>query len=94
MPSRILKRMRDSVRSRDYVMTLHADDEMNDDDLTVFDVESVILTGEIIRRERDPKTKERKYVVRGQIVLGDEDAVVVTKFGPAGKLVIITVYVE
>lgn len=86
--------MRDRIRSREYLMTLHAEEEMNEDDLTVFDVESVVLTGKIIGRERDPQTKVRKYVVRGQTVLGDEDAVVVTRFGPAGKLVIITVYVE
>jgi Domain of unknown function (DUF4258) len=64
------------------------------DGLTVFDVESVILTGEIIDRQREPLSKARKYVVRGQTVSGDEIAAVVTKFGPTGKLVIITVYAE
>lgn len=75
-------------------MTLHAEEEMDEDRLTIFDVESVILTEEIIRQERDPQTRARKYVVRGQTVSGDEAAVAVTKFGPTGKLVIITVYAE
>jgi hypothetical protein len=35
---RILKQMRDKVRTRQYVMTLHAEEEMSDDELTIFDV--------------------------------------------------------
>lgn len=94
MPSRTLNRMRDKVRKREYVMTVHAEEEMDEDELTIFDVESVILTGEIIDRQREPQTKAQKYVVRGQTLSGDEIAAVVTKFGPTGKLVIITVYAE
>jgi hypothetical protein len=48
MFDRILKRMRQLVRARQYVMSLHADEEMDADGLTIFDVESVILTGKII----------------------------------------------
>ena len=47
MFERILKALREKVRTRQYVMTLHAEDEMNDDGLTIFDVERGILTGEI-----------------------------------------------
>ena len=47
MFDRVLKRVRDLVRTRQYVMTLHAEEEMAADDLTVYDVESVILTGQI-----------------------------------------------
>ena len=35
--------MRDKIRSRQYVMTLHADEEMDEDGLSIFDVESAIL---------------------------------------------------
>ena len=52
--------MREKVRYRHYVMTLHAEEEMNDDDLTIFDVERALLTGEIIERQRDHKTGEWK----------------------------------
>jgi len=86
--------MREKIRTRHYVMTLHAEEEMDDDGLTIYDVESVILTGEIIEQQRDRKSKERKYLVRGQIVEEEEFAVVVSKFGPTGKLVILTVYAE
>ena len=34
MFERILGRMRDKIRNRHYVMTLHAEEEMNEDDLT------------------------------------------------------------
>ena len=75
-------------------MTLHAEEEMDEDGLTIFDVESVLLTGEILEQQRDRQTKERKYLVRGQTVSGEMTAVVVGKFGRAGKLVIVTVYGE
>ena len=85
--------MRDKIRRRQYVMTLHADEEMDNDGLSIFDVESAILTGKIIERQRDRKTRESKYLVRGQTVDGARIVVVATKFGRTGKLVIITVYV-
>jgi hypothetical protein len=88
---RILKQMRDKVRNRQYVMTLHAEEEMSDDELTIFDVERGILTGEIVERQKDAQTGEWKYLVRGHTVTGD-DIAVVGKIGLTGKLVIITVY--
>jgi len=88
---RILKQMRDKVRNCQYVMTLHAEEEMSDDELTIFDVERGILTGEIVERQKDAQTGEWKYLVRGHTVTGD-DIAVVGKIGLTGKLVIITVY--
>lgn len=92
MPARPLTRMREQVRRRQYVMTTHAEEEMDNDGLTIFDVESIILTGEIVDRQRDRKTRERKYLVRGETVDGTRNAVVVTKFGTTKKLVMLTVY--
>jgi len=86
--------MREAVRRRRYVMTTHAEEEMDNDGLTIFDVESVILTGEIIERQRDRRTREPKYLVRGESVDGTRTAVVVSKFGPTDKLVILTVFAE
>ena len=91
MFQRVLKQMRDKVRNRQYVMTLHAEEEMSDDELTIFDVERGVLTGEIVERQKDAQTGEWKYLVRGHTVTGD-DIVVVGKIGLTGKLVIITVY--
>jgi hypothetical protein len=89
-----LNRLREKIRKRQYVITLHAEEEMDDDELTIYDVESVVLTGALIEQQRDRKSKERKYLVRGQTVAGDVIAIVVSKIGPTGKLVILTVYVE
>lgn len=92
MFERILNRMREKIRQREYVMTLHAEEEMNDDDLTIYDVERGILTGEILERQKDRATTEWKYRIRGQTVDGGEVGVI-AKLSPTGKLVIITVYI-
>jgi len=67
---------------------------MDNDALTIYDVENAVLTGEIIERQKDRETKEAKYLVRGETVDGSEILIAVTKFGTAGTLVFITVYVE
>ncbi len=56
MFDRILRRMRELVRTSRYVMTLHGEEEMKADRLTVFDVEHCILTGEIVGRQKDRHT--------------------------------------
>jgi len=92
MFERILKRMRKKIRKRQYVMTLHAEEEMNSDDLTIYDVERGLLTGEILERQKDRDTAEWKYRIRGKTVEGGE-VEIIAKLSPTGKLVIITVYV-
>ena len=87
----ILQRMQEKVRSLDYVMTLHAEDEMEDDDLSILDVEHVILTGEIIERQQDQETGERKYLIAGNTLV-DDPIIVVAKLALVGNLIIITVY--
>jgi hypothetical protein len=54
----ILQRMREKVRALDYVMTIHAEEEMENDDLSILDVEHAMLTGEIIERQKDQETDE------------------------------------
>jgi hypothetical protein len=88
---RILKQIREKVRQRQYVMTLHAEEEMSDDNLSIFDVERSLLTGEIVERQKDVVTGEWKYLVKGDTLAGDE-MMTVAKISPTGKLVIITVY--
>ena len=91
MFDRILKRMRERIRSRRYVMTLHAEEEMDADGLTIYDVERGILSGKIVRRRRDEGTREWKYRIRGRTIDGIE-VEVIAKLGPIGKLVVLTVY--
>lgn len=94
MYERELNRMREKIRLRQYVMTIHADEEMDDDGLTIYDVENAILTGKVIERQKDRETNEAKFLVRGKTVDDAKILTAVTKFGFAGKLIIITVYVE
>ena len=91
MFDRILQHMQEKVRALDSVMTLHAEEEMEDDDISILDVEHVLLNGEIIERQQDQETGEWKYLVAGN-TLADEPSIVVAKLGFTGNLVIITVY--
>ena len=91
MYDRILMRMQEAIRNRQYIMTLHAEEEMEDNNLSIFDIESVVLTGKIIERQKDQIMKEWKYLIEGKsISIGL--AFVVAKLSITGKLVIITVY--
>ncbi len=93
MFDRILKRMRELIRTRQYVMTVHAEDEMSADGLGIYDLESVVLGGQIRERQRDRSSSEWKYLVKGQSLAG-RNVIAVVKIGPTGKLVFITVYRE
>jgi hypothetical protein len=73
-------------------MTLHAEEEINEDGLTIYDIERGILTGQILERQKDKVTAEWKYLIRGETIEGGEIELIV-KLGPTGKLVIITVYI-
>ena len=87
----VLQRMREKVRALDYVMTLHAEEEMEDEDISILDVGHVVLTGEIIERQQDQETREWKYLIAGH-TLADDLIIVVAKLALTGTLVIITVY--
>jgi hypothetical protein len=93
MFARILKQLRSLIRKRQYIITSHALEEMGEDDVLAEDVENAILTGEFIERQVDRDTKERKYVLAGNDC-SDKSVNVVSKVGPTGKAVIITVYRE
>ena len=94
MFERVLTKMREKFRTRRYVMTVHAEEEMDADGLSIFKVESVILTGRIVERQTDRAWGERKYVIRGRPLEGDDSVIAVAKLGPAGEVVVPTVYVE
>ncbi len=87
----VLKNIQAKIRQQAYVITLHADEEMDDDNLMIADVEQAILTGEIIKRQQDRDTSEHKYRIRGYSTDGDLLEVIV-KIGLSGKVIIITVY--
>jgi hypothetical protein len=88
---RILLLFREKIRTRSYIMTLHAEEKMANDALTIFDVESCVLAGEIVERQRDKRTSEWKYIIQGLDLHGNALKVTV-KLGVTGKLVFITVF--
>jgi len=93
MYKRILALIKELMRDGRYVMTLHAEEEMDNDDLEIFDVENVVWTGRIVGRQRDRETGEWKYLLKGQ-TLSEKAVIVVLKLSPTGKVVILTVYKE
>jgi len=85
--------MREKIRTRQYIVTLHADEEMEDEGVTIYEVEKCILNGSIIERQKDVTTDEWKYRIkcvtsRGKVIF------IIAKLSRTGKLVIITVYSE
>jgi len=63
MFERELRRFRSLVRERKYIITFHALEAMGEDDVLDEDIENAILNGQIVERQIDRATKERKYVL-------------------------------
>jgi D-aminopeptidase len=61
-----------------------------DDDLSILDLENIILTGQVVERQRDRTTRETKHVIQGATLAGCTGEVIV-KIGQGGELVVITV---
>ena len=91
MPRLSISRIRDLVRLLNYAVSIHAAEELEDDNLTILDLENIILTGRIVERQKDRRTSETEVAIRG-FALGGRQAETVVKAGPAGALYIITVY--
>jgi len=61
---RIIDRIRDKVRNGEYVLSFHAIDEMMDERFDEEDFEQAMMTGSIVRTQRDQPGR-RKYTVEG-----------------------------
>ena len=91
MAQATISQFRHLIRTLSYVVSTHAAEELEDDNLSILDLENIVLTGQITERQRDTKTREAKCVIAG-ITLDGAAAEAVVKVGFGGKLVIITVY--
>ena len=91
MPKPSMSRIRDCIRSLNYFVSLHAAEELEDDNLTILDLETVLLKGSIVERQRDHATREAKIIVRGKTI-DNQGAEVVVKFSRSGALFIVTIY--
>lgn len=86
-----IKRIRRAVREERYEFTIHALEEMDDDDLDETDVRYVVLHREISSELTDDPRGIR-FVVCGNAADKNRSLEVVCRFLPSGLLRIITVY--
>jgi hypothetical protein len=92
MPNPTVSQLCYLIRTLNYVVSTHAAEELEDDNLSILDLENIILTGQITERQRDAQTRESKVVVSG-ITLDGKPAHAIVKVGFTGKLIVITAYV-
>lgn len=91
MSRRLLERIRSAILSGGYDLTRHAVDEMAEDGLTIFDIESAVLNGEIMKAETDDPRGPR-YTILGLAQDRRTEVGVVGRFTETGIYLIITVY--
>ncbi|MHB8877808.1 MAG: DUF4258 domain-containing protein [Myxococcaceae bacterium] len=87
----IIRRIRRCVREGRYEFSVHALEEMDEDDLTEPDARNVLLRGVIVAELTDDPRGAR-YLVRGTTKGLPEEVAVVCRFLPSGRLRVITVY--
>lgn len=91
MNDAVLNRIRRAIRDKKYQITDHALEEADNDNLTLDDILTVLLTGDLDSTYTDDPRGTR-YVVRGDVENDEVD--VVCRFREDGTLlIIITVYV-
>lgn len=91
MPHRLIERIRQKILLRDYDLTIHANEEMAEDDLDYLDLEQAVLSGQVVRRhKRDPRGM--KYTIEGLAVNGGASGGYCGPLSRNGSLLIITVY--
>jgi hypothetical protein len=93
MYDRVLRRLRSLLEAGSFLVTVHAVDEMAEDDLLVEEAIHAVLLGSVVEAQTDRATREKKYIVHGPDHAGRTLGVVV-KIGFSGKLVVLTVYRE
>lgn len=91
MPRRTFDRIKAAIRAGGYDLTVHATEEMAEDELGILDVETSIVNGKIVKSEKDDPRGTR-YTTHGT---GTDRAIrvgTVGRFTETGRYLIITVY--
>lgn len=91
MPPRVIDRIRAAIRGAEYDMTIHAVEEMAEDQLDLVDVETAILNGRLVEVQRDDPRGTR-YIVHGTGADGTTPVGTVGRFTGARRYLIITAY--
>jgi len=89
MYPRVLDKIRTLVTQGEYILSIHAENEMADDRLTEQDLEAAILNGRIARRKRD-RIGRAKYIIEGAALDGRGMTAVAQLFQTRQLVVIIT----
>jgi hypothetical protein len=86
----VIERIRDRIRTRDYYVSSHAEDEMAEDRFERADMENAILMG-FVQKKLTHDLRGTRYRVEGP---ANDDRVmhVLCRFKEGGSLVIITAY--
>ena len=72
-------------------MTIHAVEEMAEDDLDLLDIEEAVLNGQVVRRGKHDR-RGTKYTIVGLALDGERLVGVVGRFHGIDRFLIITVY--
>ena len=91
MKSRVIDKIRNIIRIGNYDLTFHAIEEMAEDELGILDIEHAILTGKIIKTEKDDP-RGVKYIIEGVGVNQSTIIGIVGRFKETGTFLFITVY--
>lgn len=91
MPRKVLKKIQGAVRDGNYYLTHHANEEMSEEGLTIFDIESALLNGKITRIEKG-ELLGTKYTIKGLGLDGQTEIKAVGRFTETKAFLIITVY--
>ena len=86
----VIDRIREKIRTRDYYLSSHAEEEMAEDGFERSDMESAILGGFVEKRlTHDPRGT--RYRVEGPARDG-RPMHVLCRFREAGSLIVVTLY--
>jgi hypothetical protein len=87
-----IQKIKQCIREQNYRITVHAQQEADEDNLDKEDIETIILTGKITKKfTHDPRGI--RYLITGKSRDG-ENACIVCRFLEIGKLSIITIYAK
>jgi hypothetical protein len=91
VPHRLIDRIREKIRLREYDMTIYAMEKMAEDDLDILDIEEAVLNGRVVRTKRHDLL-DTKYTVEGLCYDGEKLVGIVGRFTSNARFLIITVY--
>ena len=87
----LITRIRKLVREGRYEITAHADEEAQDDDVTISDIKNAIFTGKVIKKYTNDLRGVR-YKILGK-TKDSRVLNVIIRFNTLGEVRIVTVYI-